>query len=362
MDDFGAVSIAAIMAVHVDNLPPLHVSIDLNASALNEGYQVPITVHVTDGVSPVANTSLQLISVTGGSFTPSSETSAGNFETVFNAPYVPQMNNIRIVATASMNGSTYVDGSDYKYVEVLPSLSVQLTADKTSVLSGEITRVVAHVESNGQAVAGASVIASSLGGILSPETATSDSNGDAVFNFTATDVDAETTVAVTARAALAGYAGAQAQLDMTISPRVFSVQITVPTLHSGEPVVVVVHVTDQVDLNDVNEANVTVSCSQGNFVENSKITGITGTVPFTFNTPQTSGQMYVTIWVNVTKNGYTSWQSQTAVAVTPAAGGGEGGFPWLLLLLIMIPIVIVVVVVVLIKLKVIAVSVEEPVD
>ena len=462
MDDYGAVS--NIVSVTVDvvggSLPPLYVNVELSNSTVYEGEQILVTVHVTNGTTPVQDAIITLFSVKGGGFMePTGDTNAsGYFVTTFTAPDVTDIRNVRIVARASRNGIQYVDGSDYEYLQVLPFLSVQIDVNPNVVKSEETAQVTIYVKSNDQPVANASVTVLSDDGSLSSETGTSDSNGafsivftaprtttissvsitanatkdgymhgvgqtlitvepkipvveltatpnvtiseakvnvtvhveyemtlivganvtimaddgsfststdltdvygNATFIFTTPPVNEQTDITITAYVTKLEYAEAQGQLEITVNPRTFSVQIITPNVKSEESAMITVFVICNEDAkSSVADATVLMSSTDGTFGVTSKTTDSTGACTFIFKAPKTTSDISVTVTANVTKNGYLSGGSQATITVSKATPTGDSGWLWILLL-ILIPVVIVIIVVVLIKLKVIAISSEE---
>jgi hypothetical protein len=464
MDDYGAVSNAASATIHVvsQNLPPLYITVELGNSTVYESGQVTTVVYVTNGTVPVENATVTLFSVKGGEFTQQSGPSNANgyFVTTFTAPNVTETANVRICARASENGINYTDGSGYEYLEVLPFLSVQIVANPDVVKSEGIATVTVLVKSNEQPIANVNIMVSSDIGNISPESGSTDLNGNfsvvftasqtttstnamitavatksmyvsgtgqtvvsiqpkipivqlsaapsvtfseakldvtahveydtmplmgagvtisatdgsfsategvtdvsgnVTFVFTAPKVNQGSNVLVTAQASMAGYAEAQGQLNVTINPRTFNIQITAPTVKSGESATFIVLVTCREDGSPVDGATVTMSASDGNFPSTTKSTDSTGTCTLVFNAPQTTVDLSVDIAASVTRDGYTNGKSQITITVSRETAQAGGGWPLTTILLIVIPIAVVVIVVVLIKLKIIAVSSEEKV-
>jgi len=459
MDDYGVVSNSVNATMYVQDLPSLHVSVDLSNSMVHEGEQVSITVYVTDGTAAVENATVTLFSVNGGDFTETSgfTNASGYFVTTFTAPDVAKKANVRIIARASKNG--YTDSSDHEYLEVSPFLSVQITANPEVIKSEGTAQILIHVKSNVESVANATVTILSTGGSLSSETGITDSSGilslvftapqtttflnvnitavamkngyingegqtiiavdpktlavqiavdssvtiseaklnvtvhveydmipiaeanvtimaengnfsvtteltdtdgDAKFIFTAPKVNEQTNITIAAQATKARYAEGQSQLRITVNPRTFKVQITSPTVNSGESTIIEVSVTCREDAAPVAGAIVTMSSREGNFSTITQTTSSTGVCAFTFHAPETTTQLPVIVIANVTKDGYVAGGNQTTIMVNPKiAPPAEGGWSLITILLIVIPIVIVVVVLILIKLKIIVISSEE---
>lgn len=461
MDDFGAVSSPVTIVIHVnDGLPLLHVNLALDSYSVQEGGQVAIVVHVTDGVLPVGNATVTMISVRGGVFQHQVGLTdpSGDFTTVFAAPDVTEIRNVRIVARASKEG--YNDGSDYEYLEVSPYLSVEIVTPSV-IKSEETASVTIYVKSNNQPIANASVTVSSTNGTLSAENGITDMNGAFAFDFTAPRtttsafdvtisatakksgyldgsglslvtiepkvltvqiiaesittisegglnltvhvgymeqemtsieganvtitadggnfsattgltgnsgnitfaytapaVNETTSIKILATATKDGYAQNQTQLQITVNPKTFIVEIITPATYSEEAVSVTVLVTCAEDDAPVADAIITISATSGTFPETVGVTDANGYCTFTFYAPKTATQLPVTITANVSKSGYASKSEEVEMTINPKAAA-EGGWPWWLMLLIVIPIVVVVIVVVLIKLKIIVISFRE---
>jgi len=364
MDDFGVTSDAAPVTINVQVLTPLDVSLALGSYSVGSEEQVSITVHATDGTSAVENASVTLFSIEAGSFTPSSglTNSAGDFTTTFTAPDVTKITNIRMTATASKSG--YADGSDYKYLEVLPILLVQVTADPITVISEATSNVTVHVTSVGQPVAGAAItILSDGGGNFSTAAGTTDSNGDVTSIFSAPQTTTQLNIIIAATATKTGYADGQGQVKLTIEPKILVIQFTtIPTTVNSE---VISQMAVQVTYNATPISGVTVTFSSnggGNFSATNGTTNSNGYFTLTFAAPQTTTQLNVTLTATATKAGYVDGEDQVTITVIPrtVVGPDVGGLPLTtLILVIAVPIIVVAVVVLLIKLKIIGITWKE---
>jgi len=366
MDDFAVNSNNVAMAtISVQSLTPLDVSLTSSSYSVGSEEQVSITVHATDGASAVENASITLFSIEAGSFTPSSgfTNSTGYFTTTFTAPDVTKITNIRMTATASKSG--YADGSDYKYLEVLPILLVQVTADPITVISEATSNVTVHVTSFGQPVAGAAItILSDSGGNFSVATGTTDSNGDVTSIFSAPQTTAQLNITITATATKTGYADGQGQIELTIEPKILVIQFTTsPTTVNSE---VISQLAVQVTYNATPISDVTVTFSSnggGNFSATNGTTNSNGYFTLTFAAPQTNTQLNVTITATATKDGYVAGEDQLTITVIPQTVVGPSdviGLPLTtLILVIAVPIIVAAVVVLLIKLKIIGITWKE---
>jgi len=360
MDDFGVISnnIANIQITVQALLSPLDVALTLSRSNTSSEGQVSIIANAKIGTSPVGNANITLFAIVGGSFTPQSglTNTTGYFKSTFTAPSITEETNVRITATASKSG--YADGSDYKYLQVLPLLTVQVTADPSAIKSEATSYVIVHVIHNTNPISNVAVRISSNNGSFSAETGYTDLNGDLVFNFTAPKTSTPINVSITATATKSGYFESQGQTKITVNPRVLSVQVTASpaTIESEATSLITVYVTD--DTTPVEGANLTVSSNLGgSFSVTAGNTDSNGNFTFVFTAPRATTQVNVTITATAIKSGYKSGEKQLEILVNPPSGAAAG-LPWTTILLILIPVIIVVIVAVLIKTKIIAISRE----
>jgi len=359
-DDFDVPSTnvaGASAVITVQALTPVDVSLTLDRSTVASEGQFSATVRASVGTSPVANASIRLVSIAHGSLAISygSTNSTGYFTTTLTAPKITEQTNVRMMATASKSG--YADGSDYKYVLVLPLLTVEVVADPNTIKSEATSYVTVHVTHNANPISDATVRISSNLGSFSAETGYTDLNGDLGFNFTAPQTLTQINVSITAIAITSGYFKSQGQTNITVNPRVLVVQITASpaTIESEATSVITVHVTE--DASPVEGANVTVSSNLGNFSATTGNTDSEGNFTLVFTAPTTTTQVNATITASATKSGYVSGEQQTEIIVNPTSGA-EAGLPWTTILLILIPIIVVVIVAVLIKAKIIIITRE----
>jgi len=364
MDDFGVTSDAASVTISVQSLTSLDVSLTSSSYSVGSEEQVLITVHATDGASAVENASIKLFSIETGSFTPSSglTNSAGDFTATFTVPDVTKITNIRMTVTASKSG--YADGSDYKYLEVLPVLLVQVTADPNTVMSEATSNVTVHVTSVGQPVTGVAItILSDGGGDFSAATGTTDSNGDVTSVFYAPQTTTQLEITLIATATKTGYANGEGQIKLTIEPKILVIQFTSsPTTVNSE---VISQLAVQVTCNATPISDVAVTFSSdggGDFSATNGTTNSNGYFTLTFAAPQTTTQLNVTITATATKDGYVAGEDQLTMTVIPrtVVGPDVGGLPLTtLILVIAVPIIVAAVVVVLIKFKIIGITWKE---
>ena len=319
MDDFGDESDSDATIISVQSLTPLEASITLSNYTVNYNEEVLITVYVSDGVSAVENANVTLFSVKGGSFTPLSglTNSTGYFTATFTAPNVMEITHVRIIARASKTG--YADGSDYKYLKVLPPLTVQVAAEPATIKSEETATVTVHVTADfEQPVADASLTLSSEYGNLSPTTEITDVNGIATFIFTAPQTLNQINVIIMANATKIGYAEGHGQGTIVVEPRILVVEVTADPaiIVSEEMSAITAHVTSEGD--PISDVTVTVSSDEeGNFSATTETTDSDGNAAFALTAPQTTVMLDATITVNATRSGYVNGEGQVTITIKP---------------------------------------------
>lgn len=318
MDDFGATSkTAANVTISVQELMPLSAHLSVSNDTVGEGGQVSVMVYVTNGIAAMENASVKVFSIKGGNFTPSYglTNSTGYFTSTFTAPDITQIKSVRIVATASKSG--FADGSDYKYLEVIPLLSVEVTANPNVIKSEENAQVTVYVKSNEQPIAGAVVTVSTDEGDLSPETEVTDSSGTASFVFSAPQTTTSLNATIIATVTKDMYMEGLGQTVISIEPKILSVQVTAEpsTIISEAKSNVTLHVT--YDMTPVPDANVTITSENGNFSATTGLTDSYGNVTFIFTAPQVNEPSNITITVKAEKIGYASSESQLKIVVNP---------------------------------------------
>ena len=345
---------------YLEVLSFLSVQITANPDTIKSEETAQILIHVKSGGKPVTNASVTILSSDGSL---SSETgitdSSGIISLVFTAPQTTTFLNVNITATATKED--YMNGMGQTIIGIDPkSLDVQIIAEPNFTISEANVNVTVHVEYDMSPILGANVTVVAENGNFSVGTGLTDVYGNVTFTFTAPQVNEQSNITITAHATKARYAEGQSQLEITVNPRTFNIQISAPTVKSGESTNVTVRVTCKEDATPVTGAAVTVSSREGNFSVITKTTDTTGTCTFVFDAPQATEQTSIVITANVTKNGYIDGGNQTAITVNPkTVPQAEGGWPITTILLIIIPIVIAVVIVILIKLKIIKISAEE---
>jgi len=318
MDDFGSEGNLASTLIRVVDSPPLTVELTLSSYTVYRNEEVPVAVYVSQGGSPVENANVTLFAVKGGNFSPSSglTNSSGYFTTTFKAPNVMDVTNIRIIARASMDG--YADGSSYKYLEVLPPLTVDVVAVPSQVLSEELSTINVRVTWNGAPVSEALVaVFSSNGGNFSETEKLTDANGEVAFNFQAPLTTTNINTTITARASKAGYVDGEGEAVIIVMPKVLSVRVSAERAStiSEEAVNLTVHV--EYEGVPIQGANVTISAEAGEWPPEPVYTNTYGNATVTFRTPPVPQKTNITITATASKIGYASNSASITLTAQP---------------------------------------------
>jgi hypothetical protein len=317
IDDFAVSSTnLASTTISVQSYPALEASISLSNYTINYDGEVLVTVYVSDGGSPVENANVTLFSIKDGSFTPLSGLtgSTGYFTATFTAPNSTEVTNIRIIARASKTG--YVDGSDYKYLVVIPALTVQITTQPTIIKSEETATVTIYVTgSYEEPVIDAQVALSVDYGNLSAASGVTDVDGKATFSFIAPQTVNQIDVSLVATATAAEYAEGYGQAAMIVEPKTLVVEIT------AEPAITIseakINLTVQVTYNTVpiEEANVTI-VPEG-LPTTTGLTDPYGNVTFVLTAPPVNAPLYITVIAHASKAGYADGENLLNITVNP---------------------------------------------
>jgi hypothetical protein len=317
MDDFGATSDVVMTTINVTTLSSLHTTLDLSRLSVNEGEHVSVTVYVTDGTNPVENANVTVFPAREGDFSQASGFTGATGYFVMNITVrdVSDVTNVRVIARASMDG--YADGSDYKYLEVLPLLSVQIIPDSSSIISEESTTITVNIKSNGQPVASTYLTISSNRGNLSAQTGTTDLDGMFSFNFTAPLTTQLLNINITVNAKKDKYIDGSGYATIIVEPKTLDIQVDAQpsTLLSEAKSTITVHVSYKTV--PIESANVTISAVNGNLSQTTGLTNIDGLINVVFTAPAINEQTTVTIVVNASMVGYASNQNEATVIVNP---------------------------------------------
>jgi len=196
------------------------VAVTAHPTAVQPEQTSTITVQVTDGTYQISDASVALSSDDGGTLSPTSgyTNSSGFFASTFTAPSVTGQTTITITAVASKTG--YLDGQGQAQITVATTiLSVSVTANPSTVKSGETSTVTTQVTYSGNPISGAAVaLSSNKGGTFTQSSGITDLNGYFTTTFTAPTVNTQTAVTITAEATKTGYVDEQDQTQITVSP------------------------------------------------------------------------------------------------------------------------------------------------
>jgi len=317
MDDYGTASNSVFLTMNISVLSPLQISISLSSSLVHEGDSVSITAYVNNGTVALANATVSLFSVKGGSFTESTglTNASGYFTTTFTAPNVMKLTHVRIFARASSVG--YADGSDHAYLEVSPFLHVEIDVVPNTIKSEGTAQVSVYVTSDGELVANASISLSSTAGSLSSETGFTDRNGAFSVIFTAPLTTTSLDIAITATAQKSGFMNGMDQTMIRVEPKIPVVQLTAQpnATISEEKIDVIVYV--EYETVQLEAANVTIMAEDGIFSATSVLTDSYGNARFIFTAPPVSVSSNITITAQATKTGYATGQGQLVITVDP---------------------------------------------
>lgn len=324
-DDFNATSgnTAATDISVKDNLTPLNVAVALSNETVGYNANVPVTAYVSTDTGPASNTNVRMLAAKGGTFTPASGStnSTGYFNTVFTAPNVTSVSNIRIIASASTNGIGYADGSDYAYLKVLPPLYVGINPTATTINSQDNTTVGLSVtDAFGEPVANVSLALSADNGTLSDAPLNTDLNGTASFTFEAPLTLTQTNATITITASRAEYSTPESQLVITVNPKLLTLKVAASStsIISEENSTITAHVT--FDSAPIADATFTTSSDiGGSFLGTESLTDSNGNAYFVFIAPQitTSENAVATVTVTAHKSGYVDAEDQTNITITP---------------------------------------------
>jgi uncharacterized GH25 family protein len=227
---------------------------------------------------------------------------------------VTQIANVRMTASASFAG--YGDGSDYKYLTIVPPLLVQLTANPSEILSEAIANVTALVTYSGTPVPNATVSITSNYGSFTQGTGITGSSGSCTFVFTAPKTGTQLVTNITATATKAGYVGGQGQFGLTIVPKVLFVQVVAASSVNSE---MSTNVTVNVlyNSNPISGATVVMSTnmSGSSFAPANSTTNAIGQCAFIFTAPKVTTPSSVDITAAATVTGYANGSSSTTLLV-----------------------------------------------
>jgi parallel beta-helix repeat protein len=319
-DDFNVTSNnVASVQINVTNMIPLDVSVALSNYSVEYNEEVSVTVYVSLSGSAVEGANVTLFSVRGGIFTPEwgLTNDAGYFTAMFKAPNVTDITDVRIIARASE--PSYAHGSAYDYLKVIPPLMVQLNAEPSTLKSEETATITVQVlDSFEMPVANVLLTLSAENGELSATASVTDSNGIAIFDFTASQTLTQINGTVLVVATKAGYGKGQGLCIIPIEPKVLFVEVTADptTIVSEGKVNVSVRVT--YEGNPIAEANMTLTCESGGiFLPSFALSDDNGNATFIFTAPPVDATCNVTLLAKATKEGYVDGENWLNITVNP---------------------------------------------
>jgi hypothetical protein len=321
-DDFNTASEnSAIASVTIQDLTPLRATLNPSSETTVYNGNVSLTVYASDDYGPVENAAVVFFSLKGGTFSQifGQTNSTGCFETTFTAPNVTELANIGLIARVSKNG--YADGSDFKYLKVLPPLDVQISPEPTIVNSeGNSTVTIYIVDTSGTPVPEAYVSLSPSNGTLSAGTGTTDVNGAATFVFTAPLTLEPINITLSATANKTDYATGTSQNIIAIQPKLLNLELTAApaSIFSQESSTITIRATH--DFAPIPDAKVTMSSDVGgNFSAEEATTDSNGISQFIFTAPQTTllEGINATLTAKAAKSGYAESEFSLIVPVKP---------------------------------------------
>jgi parallel beta-helix repeat protein len=318
-DDFGSESENASVTIHVTDLPRIEVSIILSDYTLASGGDIGVSVLVPEAVGSTSQ--VNLFSVKGGSFSSSSGSTdlSGIFNTMFTAPNVNNAKDIRIIATASLNG--HADSSSYEYLKVLPLLKVQVSADPDIIHSAETSNVVVYVsDSLDRPAADVNLTLFLNQGNLTEVNGITDSNGSATFTYLAPETLTPINATVSILAEKEGYAVADGPTKIIVEPKILALGVIIdsPEVISEATSTLVAQVT--FDSFPVSGAAVTASSDVGgNFTPTRAYTDLQGFSTIAFSAPRTtmSSGINATIIVRAELHGYVADEQEVTMVIKP---------------------------------------------
>ena len=306
---------------YVKILSPLRVEVASQPPMLKSEGNTTLSVLVKDNFDdPVATANLTF-SADYGTITPTTILTDTNGTAAFTYKAPQTLNQVNVTITIVASKSEYADGVLQAYITVEPKLlSLDLTAEPSTILSEDPSTITAHVTYDSTAVANTTVTAfSDVGGNFSETLLYTDLTGTARFAFTAPQTVAFEGINVTVivRAFKDGFVEAQSQIVLPVHPKTLDVQI-IPdalTTYSGGKMNVTVNVgySD----NPIENANVTASSMNGEFAPTLGVTDKNGNVTFVFTAREINQETNINISVIAMKAGYIENTDELEITVKP---------------------------------------------
>lgn len=219
------------------------------------------------------------------------------------------------------NGKWIVDLSNYTArFERNQQLVVTLTADPTSIISGNDVTITVYVTNSSVLIADANVtLQTDNDGTFSPSSGKTDSNGYFTSLFTAPEVDESVVVNITALAEKFGYFNDTDNVEVTVEPSPKALWIEVScdpdTIFSAESTNVTVNVTNMgvgVEGASILTSDNDIGGSFGTVVD----VGI-GNYFVIYDAPHRALTTDITLNITVSKTGYINGGGSTSLLVYP---------------------------------------------
>jgi parallel beta-helix repeat protein len=199
-----------------------------------------------------------------------------------------------------------------------PVLQTSLTINNPTIAYNGNTWISVYVSTGTGAAAGATVsLFSTAGGSFSPQTGTTDANGNFAAQFTAPNASQTTEARIIARASMNGYADGSAHDYVKVIPPLTVTAVPAsPTVNSGDNVALNVYVLGDF-AEPVENATVTVSADYGMITPTTQLTESNGTGTFTYSAPTTLTQLTATFTITASKTEYADGQISAQIIVQP---------------------------------------------
>lgn len=335
---------------------PKTLDLELNASPptiVSEANSI-ITVRVMYSSTPVSNAALTVSSDVGGNFSIIAATNSEGYSGfTYTAPQTTTQEGINATLLVRATKSEFADGQNSITIFVKPKiLSIQIVPQSNATYAGGTLNLTVNVKYATLPIANASVTLSANAGNFLDSTGVTDAYGNATFVFIAPQVNEQTNVTLTATANGYGYADNVTQQTVYTNPRTFSIQIISATITYADTSTLSIHTIGIEDKQDVSDAVVTLSFTEGRVLTGS--TDASGTCTFTLDSDLTRADM-LNLTLSITKQGYKEYRQEMALYPMHP----QGGLSPLLMILLIVPIVVAVVIVVLVKKNVLVISTQE---
>ena len=306
---------------YVRVLSPLKIHITPAKDNVKSEEAIRFDVLVTDYFDqPIAGANLTL-SCSNGTLSDVTGITDTYGKAVFNFTAPRTLDFVNATLKIGATKEDFADSEQEAYITVeAKRLNVEVTATPIELVSGETTTITAYVTMDSVPVPNATVTVSSDGnGNFSTTVAETDLAGISRFAFTAPLISSAEGInlTITATAGRDGYVDAQNTLVVPVKPKEMSVNIVPSTYgtYSGAQVNVTIQTT--YNRTAVAGVNITVATTNGTFTVTDGTTDQYGNATFTFEAPQVSDHLNITLSVTTTKEGYLETTNQLDILVSP---------------------------------------------